>query len=173
MRGWICQKPGLLAASLAQDTAQGRRCTRAGKIWGFWGSCVCAFPAASEQTWALCTSVLSNLVWLQWAETAQWEACQGPKQLSSKWPNHEIFPLIWISCMRSWFCMSRAEGLSLGTTLWRWNISSDLVLIFQVLALANLLNSSSAKLPSRLRQMALDAQPKPKKNLLCAAISSS
>lgn len=75
--------------------------------------------------------------------------------------------------MSSWFCMSKAATLSLGTTLRRCNISSDLVFIFQVLTLANLLNSSNAKLPSRLSQMALGAQPKPKKNLLCAAISSS
>lgn len=27
--------------------------------------------------------------------------------LTIKWPNHDIFPLMWISCMRNLFCVSK------------------------------------------------------------------
>lgn len=166
--GWIWQKLGCW-----------QKVVHAPGLGGFWESHVRAFPMAFEQTWAFCTSVLTNCCDFNRQKQPSEEGhARGPNSWRNaldpnKWPNHEIFPLIWISCMRSWFCMSKAGGLSLGTTLWKWNISSDLVFIFQVLALANLLNSSNAKLPSRLSQMALGAQPKPKKNLLGAAIFSS
>lgn len=67
--------------SLAQDSPE-QEVVHAPGLGGFWESHVHAFPMALEQTWAFCTSVLTNLLWLQQAETAQWgRTCQGPNQL--------------------------------------------------------------------------------------------
>lgn len=67
--------------------------------------------------------------------------------LTSKWPNHDIFPLMCISCMRNLFCMSKGCRTEPRDHLMKMKYFSDLVFIFQIFALASLLNNSNAKFP--------------------------